>query len=136
MLAEAALQFGRNQGFLPLCVTVLDTGGHSLVALRDERAAHYRHVIASAKAAGCLGMGMGGREITRRATAMPAFYGAVIALTGGGLAPVAGGVLIRDHAGRLLGAVGVSGDTADNDELCAVSGITVAGFAADTGAVV
>ena len=118
----------------PLCVTVVDAGGHLLATLRDERASLYRPAIAAAKAAGCLGMGFGGREVARRAAAMPEFYAAVNAMTGGGLAPVAGGVLIRAASGALLGAVGVSGDTADNDELCAVAGIHAAGLIADTGA--
>ena len=79
-------------------------------------------------------MGFGGREIAKRAATMPAFYASVAVISGGGLAPAAGGVLIRDSDGGLLGAAGISGDTADNDELCAVAGIRAAGLVADTGA--
>ena len=134
VIAQAAHKAAQVAGMAPLCVTVIDAGGHVLATLRDERASLYRPEIAMAKAAGCLGMGFGGREVARRAAAMPAFYTAVNTMTGGGLAPVAGGVLIRAAGGALLGAVGISGDTADNDELCAVAGIEAAGLIADTGA--
>ena len=132
LIAQAAHAAGRDGLMAPLCVTVLDAGGHVLVVLRDERASLYRPTIAAAKAAGCLGMGFGGREIARRATAMPNLYGAVGALCDGGLVPVAGGVLVRDAAGALLGAVGISGDTADHDEICALAGIRAAGLVADS----
>lgn len=134
-IAQAALGAARDGEIAPLCVTVLDAGGHVLVTMRDQRASLYRPAIATAKAAGCLGMGFGGREVARRAAAMPNFYTAVSTVTGGGLVPVAGGVLIRDAAGALLGAIGISGDTSDNDELCALAGIRAAGLIADTGAV-
>ncbi len=48
--------------------------------------------------------------------------------------PVPGGVLIRDAAGALLGAIGISGDTSDNDEAAALAGIAAAGLTGDTGA--
>lgn len=134
IIADATHQKAAVQGIAPLCVTVLDTGGHVLVTLRDERASLYRTDIAFAKAMGCLGMGCGGRDVAKRANAMPALYASFAALTGGNLIPVAGGVLVRNLAGAVIGAVGVSGDTADNDELCAVAGITAAGLQADTGA--
>jgi uncharacterized protein GlcG (DUF336 family) len=53
---------------------------------------------------------------------------------GGSLVPVAGGVLIKDGAGAVVGAVGVSGDTSDNDEIAALAGIEAAGLKGDTGA--
>ena len=133
-IADTAIAYGAEHGIAPLCVAICDAGGNVLQLSRDERASLYRPEIASAKAKGCLGMGFGGREVARRAAAMPAFYAAVGVATGGGLVPVAGGVLIRDNAGVLLGAIGISGDTADNDELCAVRGIEAAGYVADTGA--
>jgi uncharacterized protein GlcG (DUF336 family) len=132
-IVDAALAEGATRGFRPLCVAVLDAGGHLLALKRDERASIYRPEIAVGKAAGCLGMGFGGRELARRAQAMPAFFGAVAGVFPKGIIPVAGGVLIRDAQGALLGAVGVTGDTSDNDEVCAVAGIQAAGLAADTG---
>ena len=133
-IAQTTISEGRRQGFAPLCVAVLDAGGHALALLRDEAASISRREIATAKAAGCLGMGFGGREIARRAAAVPNFFAALNGIFPKGIVPVPGGVLIRDAAGALTGAVGVTGDTSDNDELCALAGITAAGLVADTGA--
>jgi uncharacterized protein GlcG (DUF336 family) len=133
-IADKALVEGIARGFAPLCAIVLDAGGHALALLRDERASISRPEIATAKAAGCLGMGFGGRELARRAQAAPAFFTALSGIFPKGIVPVAGGVLIRDAAGALLGAVGVSGDTSDNDEICALAGIAAASLVADTGA--
>ncbi len=133
-IAQTTISEGRRQGFAPLCVAVLDAGGHALALLRDEAASISRPEIATAKAAGCLGMGFGGREIARRAAAVPNFFAALNGIFPKGIVPVPGGVLIRDAAGALTGAVGVTGDTSDNDELCALAGITAAGLVADTGA--
>jgi uncharacterized protein GlcG (DUF336 family) len=133
-IVDAAIEEGRSRGFQPLCVVVLDAGAHALALKRDERASISRPEIATAKAAGCLGMGFGGREIARRAQAVPGFIAALNGIFPKGILPVPGGVLIRDAAGALLGAVGISGDTSDNDEICAVAGIEAAGLVADTGA--
>lgn len=133
-IARAALAEGKARGFAPLCVAVLDTGGHGLALLRDERASIGRTEIATAKAAGCLAMGFGGRELARRAQAVPHFFAALPAIFPKGIVPAAGGVLIRDGAGLLIGAIGVSGDTSDNDEICALAGIAEAGLAGETGA--
>jgi uncharacterized protein GlcG (DUF336 family) len=132
-IAEGTLQAGLAAGYAPLSVAVLDQGGHVLALLRDERASLYRPQIAIAKASGCLGMGFGGRELSKRAQAMPQFFAALSGIFPNGIIPVPGGVLVRASEKQLCGAVGVSGDTSDNDELCAVAGITGAGFAADTG---
>lgn len=133
-IAQATLAEGRARGFAPLCAVVLDTGGHALALLRDERASISRPEVATAKAAGCLGMGFGGRELAKRAQAMPQFFAGIAAVFPKGIVPVPGGVLIRDADGVLLGAIGVSGDTSDNDEICALAGIAASGLAGDTGA--
>ena len=78
-------------------------------------------------------MGFGGREFARRAAANPGFIQALSVASGGRIIPVPGGVLIRSPAGEILGAVGISGDNSDNDEICAVHGIGYAGLIADTG---
>jgi uncharacterized protein GlcG (DUF336 family) len=127
-------EVGKSRGMAPLCAVVLDTGGHALALMRDERASNGRPDVATAKAAGCLSMGFGGREIARRAKTAPEFYAALNARFAKGLLPVAGGVLIRDAGGQLLGAVGVTGDTSDNDEVCALAGIAAAGLVAEAGA--
>ena len=133
-MAQAALAEARRRDMAPLCVAVLDPGGHALALLRDERASISRPEIATAKAAGCLGMGFGGREIARRAAAVPGFFAALNGIFPKGILPVPGGVLIRTADGALIGAIGISGDTSDNDELCAVAGIAAVGLVADTGA--
>ena len=127
-ICTAALAHGREASFAPLCVVVLDAGGHALAVQRDERASISRPEIATAKAAGCLGMGFGGREITKRAAATPAFFAALNGIFPNGILPVPGGVLIRDAGGRLIGAVGISGDTGEYDEACAIAGIDAAGL--------
>jgi uncharacterized protein GlcG (DUF336 family) len=132
-IAQAAVDAGATAGFAPLCVVVLDAGGNVLALHRDERASIYRPHIALAKASGCLGMGFGGRELAKRAQAMPQFFSALGNIFPNGIAPVAGGVLLKDGNGRICGAVGVSGDTSDNDEICALAGIASAGLIADTG---
>ncbi|MED5611388.1 MULTISPECIES: heme-binding protein [unclassified Pseudomonas] len=132
-LAAATLRHARELGVRPLAAAVLDAAGHPLAVLRDERASFLRPQIASGKARGCLGMGFGGRELARRAQAMPAFFDAINSLTGGEVIPVPGGILLRDDAGNLLGAIGVSGDTSDNDERCALLAIEELGLRGDTG---
>lgn len=132
-LASRAIRLARQAGFKPMAATVLDSAGHPLAVLRDEHASFLRPQIATGKARGCLGMGFGGRELARRAQAMPAFFDAINSLTGGEVIPVAGGVLIRNAQGQLIGAIGISGDTSDNDERCAVQAIDQVGLIADTG---
>jgi uncharacterized protein GlcG (DUF336 family) len=92
-----------------------------------------RPQIAQAKAWGALGLGMGGRALADRAASHPAFMAAMAALCDGRMVPVPGGVLILDHTKSVIGAVGISGDSPERDEECAVAGITAAGLLADTG---
>jgi uncharacterized protein GlcG (DUF336 family) len=133
-VAQETLAEGERRGFLPLSVAVLDAAGQPLAILRDERTSLNRADIAIGKAAGCLAMGFGGRELAKRAAAMPAFITAVGSIFPKGIVPVPGGVLVRDADGRVIGAVGVSGETSDNDEVCALAGLALAGLTADTGA--
>ena len=133
LIADKALAKGRELGFTPLTVAVLDAGGQIKVIKREDGSSLLRPEIATGKAWGVLGMGFGGRELARRASKMPAFYGALSDLSGGRMVPVPGGVLIRSQTGEILGAVGISGDTSDNDEICAVWGIRAAGLKPDTG---
>jgi uncharacterized protein GlcG (DUF336 family) len=133
-IADAALAKGRESRFAPLTVAVLDAGGQLKVLKREDRCSLLRPEIAIGKAWGVLGMGLGGRELARRAEAVPGFFTALNAMSGGRMVPVAGGVLVRSGAGEILGSVGISGDTSDNDEICAVAGIAAAGLSADTGA--
>jgi uncharacterized protein GlcG (DUF336 family) len=132
-IVDKALEKGRERRFKPLTVAVLDPGGHLVALKRDDGSGILRAEIAIGKAWGPLGMGFGGREFARRATAQPSFIAALIGASGGRIVPAAGGVLIRSAAGEILGAVGISGDNSENDELCAIHGIESAGLVADPG---
>ena len=132
-IVDAALAEGRKRNLLPLTVVVLDAGGYAVALKREDGSSLLRPQIATAKAWGTLGMGFGGRELTRRAEAKPAFFAMITELTGGNVAPVPGGVLIREPGGAILGAVGISGDISDADEACAIAGIQAAGLVADAG---
>lgn len=133
LIAQTALKKGREMKFHPLTVVVLDAGGHMKVLLREDNCSILREDIARGKAWSVLGMGFGGREIARRAEKMPAFITALNVMSEGKMVPVAGGVLIRDAQNQIIGSVGVTGDTSDNDEICAVAGIQAAGLKPDTG---
>ncbi len=133
MLA-AALADARKRNFKPLAVAVLDARGALKAFVAEDGTSLKRAEIATGKAAGALAMGLGSRTLGKMASERPYFVAAVTHAVGGMLIPVAGGVLVRDGAGALLGAVGVSGDTSDNDEMAAVAGIEVAGLKADPGA--
>ncbi len=121
-------------GFKPMTVVVLDAGGHVVAVEREDGSSMSRFEIGYGKAYGALALGMGSRAIMGRAEQQPSFIAAVTSAVGGSLVPVPGGVLVRDSEGALLGAVGVTGDTSDNDEAAALAGIAAAGFAADPGA--
>ncbi len=131
LIVDTALAKGRELDCHPLTVSVLDAGGHLLALKREDRSGILRPQIAQAKAWGTLGMGHGGRTLAERAAAAPAFYAALTDVSGGRIAPVPGGVLIRNETGDVLGAVGISGDHPDKDEACAVAGIAAAGLVAD-----
>lgn len=132
-IADRALQAGRSLNFQPMTVAILDPGGHLKVLKRADDASLLRPEIAIGKAWGVLGMGFGGRELARRADKMPAFFIALNAMSGGRMVPLAGGALIRDSTGAIIGAIGMSGDTSDNDEICVIEGVTGEGLVADTG---
>jgi uncharacterized protein GlcG (DUF336 family) len=132
-IVDKALEKGRALGLKPLTVSVLDAGGHLVAFKREDGSSLLRPEIASGKAWGALGMGFGGREFARRAAQNPVFIQALSVASGGRIVPAPGGVLIRDGAGAVLGAAGISGDTSDNDETCAVYGIRAAGLVSDTG---
>ena len=126
-IAAATLAKGRDLGLKPLCVAVLDPGGHLITLQRETGASNLRPQIAIGKAASALGMGVSSRAIADMAAERPTFVSALAALAPAGLVPAAGGVIIRGAEGH-LGAVGVTGDTSDNDEACAIAGIAAAGL--------
>jgi uncharacterized protein GlcG (DUF336 family) len=127
---EGARAAARDKGFKPLTVVVLDAGGHVVAVEREDGSSTKRFEIAFGKAHGAIALGLGSRALMARAEQQPYFIAAATAAVGGSLVPVPGGVLVRDPSGTLLGAVGVSGDTSDNDEAAAVAGIEAAGLQA------
>ncbi len=132
-IVTAALQEARRTGLKPLVVTVLDARGAPKALAAEEGTSLRRADIAHGKAYGALSLGMGSRAIAKRAASDAAFVAAVTHTSGGALVPVPGGVLLRDAEGTLLGAVGISGDTSDNDEAAALAGIAAAGLLGDPG---
>ncbi|MCJ8141843.1 heme-binding protein [Ancylobacter sp. A5.8] len=132
VIGRAALEDGRRRDAKPLTVVVLDAGGHVTLVRREDGSGIARFDIAFGKAWGALGMGISSRGLSVRAAKMPGFFAALAAATDGRMVPVPGGVLVRDGAdGPIIGAVGISGDTSDVDEFCAVAGIEAAGLVAD-----
>lgn len=134
LIVDAALARGREHGFMPLTVAVLDAGGHLVALKREDGSGILRADIAIGKAWGALGMGVSSRTLRDRLSDRPAFLGALAVVSGGRLVPVPGGVLILDETGEIAGAVGISGDTSDRDEYCAIAAVRVAGFRPDPGA--
>lgn len=132
-LVRDALAEGRRRELRPLTVAVLDAGGHLVAFAREDDSGILRPEIAIGKAWGALGMGFGSRALASAAEARPSFVAALSSVSQGRLVPVAGGVLLRNETGATLGAVGVSGDTSDRDEACALVAIEKAKLRADTG---
>ena len=133
-IVAAAMASARSQKFKPLAIVVLDARGSIKAAAAEDGTSLKRAEIAIGKAHGALAMGLGSRTLFSRSQQQPQFMAAVTHAVGGSLIPVPGGVLINDSAGTLLGAVGVSGDTSDNDEIAARAGIAAAGCKGDPGA--
>ena len=133
LIVDEALKRAGELQLKPLTVAVLDAGGHLVAFKRQDQSGILRPDIAQGKAWGALGMGLGGRELAKRADHAPAFYAALASVSGGRMIPVPGGVLIKDGEGDIIGAVGISGDLPDNDEACAVHGIRRAGLDAEPG---
>ncbi len=133
-IAIAALKAAREKSFKPLAVVVYDARGALKALLSEDGTSLKRAEIAMGKAYGALALGVGSRALHKMATDRPYFVAAATHAVGGQLVPVPGGVLIKDAQGGILGAVGVSGDTSDNDEIAAASGIETAGLVFDAGA--
>ena len=133
VIVDTALKKARELKQMPQTVVVLDSGGHVVCAKREDGSGIIRFEIAVGKAYGALGMGWGSRTMMERAAQNPNFLASIVAASGGRLVPNPAGVLIRDAGGQIVGAVGVSGDTGDNDEVIAVAGIAAAGLSADPG---
>jgi uncharacterized protein GlcG (DUF336 family) len=129
-IIAAAFDKGRELGLKPLSVAVLDAGGHLIAFRRQDGASTLRPQIATAKAAGALALGVSSRAIGAMAAERPGFIASLGPISPHGVIPAAGGVIVVDAEGRTIGAVGVTGDTSDHDEECALAGIAAAGLCA------
>jgi uncharacterized protein GlcG (DUF336 family) len=131
-LIENCLAHAGENGLKPLTVAVVDAGGHLKALSRQDGTSTLRPEIAQGKARGAIAMGLGSRSLFERAKSEPFFIQAMNALAGGSLVPVPGGVLIR-RGGEIIGALGITGDTSNNDEACAIAAIQALGLEADAG---
>ena len=132
-ITSAAFAKAAELGLKPLTVVVLDAGGHTVTLKRQDGSSNLRPQIATGKANGALAVGTGTRWLNANAETRPHFVNALNGVAGGNIIPVPGGVLVRNGAGETVGAVGITGDTSENDEACAVAGIETAGLVADCG---
>ena len=126
-IIDTAMATGAEKGFKPLAVVVLDAGGHVKAFDRADAAAPGRFGIAHGKAYGAVMLGMPGSAQMARAEAQPYFMAAMNGVYGGQVVPVPGGVLVKAD-GVVIGAVGVTGDTSDNDVVAALAGLAAAGL--------
>ena len=131
-IVSAALDWRRAQGMKPITIAVLDNGGFLIALAREDGTSNLRPDIAQGKARGAIGMGLGSRALYERAKSQPYFIQAMNSIAEGSLVPVPGGVLLQED-GQILGAVGITGDSSDNDETCAIAAIEAAGLQADGG---
>jgi uncharacterized protein GlcG (DUF336 family) len=129
-IIEGAFAKGASLKLKPLSATVLDPGGHVIAFQRQDNASNLRFGIALGKAAGALSMGVSSRKIGEMAAERPSFVASLAAIAPNGMIPAAGGVIVVDGSGQILGAAGVTGDTSDNDEVCVLAGIEAAGLKA------
>ncbi|MCB4769476.1 heme-binding protein [Ancylobacter sp. Lp-2] len=132
-IVATALDHCRKGNFKPMSVVVLDARGALKAAASEDGTSLKRAGVAHGKAYGALSLGLGSRTLFKRAKEQPYFIASVTHVADGALVPVPGGVLIRDAAGALVGVVGISGDTSDNDEAAALAGIAAAGLVGDPG---
>ena len=126
-IAQGTIDGAIRRGLNPIAVCVLDQGGHPLVVKRQERATFFRVDIATAKAWTAVSLAGPSRNFAAMAETRPQFVTSVVTISQGRMAPAAGGILVlRD--GEIIGSVGVSGDTPDNDEAAAMDGVSAAGL--------
>lgn len=130
-IIRATFAKGREIDLKPLSVVILDAGGHVKAFEREDGASPGRFAIAHGKAYGAIMLGMGGQAQMARAEQQAYFMNAVNGVFGGQVVPVPGGILLRDKKGIVIGAVGVTGDTSDNDVIAGLAGIEGTGLVGD-----
>jgi uncharacterized protein GlcG (DUF336 family) len=133
-IISQAFAHAKDKGMKPLAVVVLDDGGNLKAFQSQDGASIGRFQIAGGKARGALATGTGSRWMNAQAEGRPHFLAGLDTVIEGGVVPVPGAVIARDKSGAILAAVGISGDTSDNDEACAIAGIEAVNLISDTGA--
>lgn len=128
-IIEEALAKARELSLKPLAVVVLDEGGHVKALQREDKASMFRGDIATGKAWAAVSMGVSSRTLLERARSNPQFFGALSATAQGKFLPQTGAVLIKDQDGNMIGAVGASGGSGEEDEAVCIAGVVAAGFA-------
>lgn len=128
-IISAALETSKEMGHAPMGIAVLDASGNLKAFASEDGASMFRFDIARAKAWGAVGMGVSSRTLGERAKSNPNFFVSLAATSDGRFLPQTGAVVIKDAQGTLLGAVGASGGTGDEDELICMAGVTAAGLA-------
>ena len=131
-MIAAAFAKGEELNLKPLSVAVLCPGGHLIAFQRGDGSSTLRPQIATGKASGALALGINSRVIGDMAAERPTFVAALGPITTAGIIPAAGGVIVKNAEGTVVGAIGVTGDTSDNDELAALAGIAAAGLVAQS----
>jgi uncharacterized protein GlcG (DUF336 family) len=114
-----------------LTAVLLDAGGHVKVAMKQDGASLLRFEIAYGKAFAALSMGRSSRMVLQKQREKPVFMANLEALADGPMFLEGGGQLIRDESGEVIGAIGVTGDVNEMDDICAIAGIRSAGYKAD-----
>ena len=127
-IINAALAASKQAGYQPMGIAVLDEAGHLKAFAREDGASMFRFEVAQAKAWGAVGMGVSSRRLGERAKGNPNFFVSLAATSAGRFLPQTGAVLIKDAQGQVLGAVGASGGTGDEDEAICMAGVTAAGL--------
>lgn len=128
-MIDAAFAKAAELGLKPMTIAVLDPGGYLISAQRQDGTSNVRIKLAQGKAAGALALGVSSRTVGKMAEDRPHFIASVRELGEGGMVPVAGGLIVADENG-IVGAIGVTGDTSDNDEACALAAIESIGLRA------
>jgi uncharacterized protein GlcG (DUF336 family) len=127
-ILAAALAASAEAGYRPMAVVVLDDAGHMKAAQREDGASMFRMDVALGKAWAAVGMGASSRVLAERAQGNPNFFVTLAATAQGRFLPQTGAVLIKDADGAVLGAVGASGGTGDEDEALCIAGVRAAGL--------
>lgn len=130
-IVAAALRHASEQHFSPMSAVVLDPAGHLVAMQRQDGASMFRFDIASGKAWAAVAMGVSSRALGLRAAGNPNFFAALASAGQGKFIPQAGAVLIKNADGAVIGAVGASGGSGDQDEAICIHGIAAAGLEAD-----